>query len=152
MENFCNFCIKGNYSQSCSVSKETFDLTVTRWTLWFKNANIIILYNIICTLSNQSLPLATVRSNVSLITEQLCLQLFAYYFWWSLFQESEETIHSGEIIDTSYESQTDFHREKAKQKYFLKNPITQNQKNVIFQLYLFSFFSRKNFKIWFLGE
>ena len=23
-------------NQSCSVSKETFDLTVTRWTLWFK--------------------------------------------------------------------------------------------------------------------
>ena len=30
-------------NQSCSVSKETFDLTVTRWTLWFKSANIIIL-------------------------------------------------------------------------------------------------------------
>ena len=29
--------------QSCSVSKETFDLTVTRWMLWFKSANIIIL-------------------------------------------------------------------------------------------------------------
>ena len=29
--------------QSCSVSKETFDLTVTRWTLWIKSANIIIL-------------------------------------------------------------------------------------------------------------
>ena len=31
------------FKQSCSVSKETFDLTVTRWTLWFKSANIIIL-------------------------------------------------------------------------------------------------------------
>ena len=29
--------------QSCSVSKETFDLTVARWMLWFKSANIIIL-------------------------------------------------------------------------------------------------------------
>jgi hypothetical protein len=30
-------------SQSCSVSKETIDLTVTRWTLSFKSANITIL-------------------------------------------------------------------------------------------------------------
>ena len=50
--------------QSCSVIKEIFDLTVTRWTLWFKSGNVI-------TLSNQSVPLVTVRSNISLLTEEL---------------------------------------------------------------------------------
>ena len=50
-------------TQSCSVSKDTIDLTVTRGTLWsnnlFKSANSVIL---------------TVRSNVSLPTEQLFLR------------------------------------------------------------------------------
>ena len=34
---------KGSKNFFSSVSKETFDLTVTRWTLWFKSANSIIL-------------------------------------------------------------------------------------------------------------
>ena len=53
-------------NQSCSVSKETNDLTVTRGTLLsnnlFKSANIFIL----C-----STKPVTLRSNVSLLTEQL---------------------------------------------------------------------------------
>ena len=32
-----------NHIQSCSVSTETIDLIVTRWTLSFKSATIIIL-------------------------------------------------------------------------------------------------------------
>ena len=51
-------------TKSCSVSKETIDLTVTRWMLWsnnmFKSANISTY-----TLLDQSIPLVTVRSNVS---------------------------------------------------------------------------------------
>ena len=57
------------YKQSCSVSNETIDLTVTRGMLWannlFKSDYIIIL------LLDQSVPLVTVMSNVSLLTEQL---------------------------------------------------------------------------------
>ena len=39
---------------------------------------------------------------------------------WSLFQDSEETIPSTEINDTSYESQGDFHWEKTKTDSFEK--------------------------------
>ena len=36
------------------------------------------------------------------------LQSFAYYFRWNLFKDSEETIHSTELNDASYESQADY--------------------------------------------
>ena len=39
----CNDWLYVMHGQSCSVSKGTFDLTVTRWMLLFKSANIIIL-------------------------------------------------------------------------------------------------------------
>ena len=46
-ENLERACSPLNVNQSCSVSKETIDLTVTRGSLWsnnlFKSANIIIL-------------------------------------------------------------------------------------------------------------
>ena len=45
-----------------------------------------------------------------------------------LFQDSEATIASTEINDTSYESQDDFHWEKTKQFFFLKNPNTKSKK------------------------
>jgi hypothetical protein len=73
---------------------------------------------------------------------------------WSLFQDSEETIHSGEINDTSYESPGDFNGEKAK-IFFLEKPNYQKQKtkqNVIFQLRQFSIFFRENFTDWSLGK
>jgi hypothetical protein len=43
---YCVSCVIFWYDhlQSCYVSKETIDLTVTRWTLWFKSTNIIILF------------------------------------------------------------------------------------------------------------
>ena len=37
------FLIYETWEQSCPVSKETFDLTVTRWTLLFKSPNIILI-------------------------------------------------------------------------------------------------------------
>ena len=40
---------------------------------------------------------------------------------WSLFQDSEETIHSVEKNDTSYESQADFHWEKYSNSKSLLN-------------------------------
>jgi hypothetical protein len=64
------------------------------------------------------------------------------------FQDSEESIYSAEIIDTSSESQADFHWGD----FFLKNPITKNQKNVIFQLLQFSVFFLENFRDWSLGK
>ena len=43
------------------------------------------------------------------------------------FSDSDETIPSAEINNTSYECQADFHREKQKTKYFLKNQKTNYQ-------------------------
>ena len=48
------------------------------------------------------------------------------------FQDYEETIHSAEINDTSYECPANFIG--MDQKKILENPITKNQKNVIYQL------------------
>ena len=45
-----------------------------------------------------------------------------------LFQDSEATIASTEINDTSYESQDDFHWEKTKHFFFLKNPKPKSKK------------------------
>ena len=53
--------------QSCSVSKETFDLRVTG--LVEQSIKILALLN---KLLDKSVPLVTVRSFVSLLTEQLC--------------------------------------------------------------------------------
>jgi hypothetical protein len=47
----------------------------------------------------------------------------AYQMEWSLFQDSEQTIHGAKINDTSYESRADFHWEKI----FLKNPKLKYQ-------------------------
>ena len=76
-------------------------------------------------------------------TTCLDLQSCAYYFGWSLFQESEETIHSAEINDTSYERAACFHREEEKKKFEKKNSKWSTQKNLIFQLRQFSIFSQQ---------
>ena len=59
-----------------------------------------------------------------------------------VFEDSEETIHSAEINDTSYESQADFHWEITKKN--LKNRITKIQKKCHFPAPpIFNIFSRK---------
>jgi hypothetical protein len=40
----------------------------------------------------------------------------------------------------------------GKEKDFLDNPITKNQKNVIFQLFQFSIFFHENSREWSLGD
>jgi hypothetical protein len=54
------------------------------------------------------------------------------------------------MICTSYESQADFIGWKNKQKSFLKNPITKNQKPK--QCHLPALPIPKNFRDWFLGK
>ena len=56
------------------------------------------------------------------------LQSWAYQFGYSLFKDSEETIHSAGINATSYEPPWFFSYRKTKKKNFLNNPITKNQK------------------------
>ena len=72
---------------------------------------------------------------------------------WSLFQDSEETIHSAEINDTSYEWAACLHWDEAK-KNFLKKKIQNGRlkkKHLIFQLRQFSIFFHENFMDWLLG-
>ena len=66
---------KSIHIQSCSVSKETFDLRVTG--LVEQSIKILALLNI---LLDKSVPLVTVRSFVSLLTEQLCNRICIYCF------------------------------------------------------------------------
>ena len=47
---------------------------------------------------------------------------------WSLFHDSEETIHSAEINDTSYESQADFHGDEAKKNFKKKIKMADSKK------------------------
>ena len=56
------------------------------------------------------------------------LQSCAYKFGYSLFQDSEETIHSAGINATSYKPPWFLAYRKTKKKIFLINPITKNQK------------------------
>ena len=53
--------------------------------------------------------------NKSCSPVQLCA-----YFGWSLFQDSEETIHIAEINDTPYERAACFHWDEAKKNFFGK--------------------------------
>ena len=46
---------------------------------------------------------------------------------WSFFQDSEETIHSAEKNDSSYESQGYFHWKKTKTNFFLKKKNQNGQ-------------------------
>jgi hypothetical protein len=52
---------------------------------------------------------------------------------WSLFQDSEQTIHGAEINDTSYESQADSHWEKNKNQ-------KPNPKIAIFELHQYQIY------------
>ena len=46
-------------------------------------------------------------------------------FGWNIFQDSEETIQSAEVNDTSYEKPSWFSMGKHKAKFFLKTQLTK---------------------------